>query len=432
MTREMVFERNLTGSYMKIMAEKDHCFDEQVLLGRSISGLLPVEKSFLDGRGQYWFGISGKQSLDTFCSIKDIEMEFIEQVIIGVCNEVEILERNLLDVNCLSLEPEMIYVSNQDRELFFTFLPGMQENLLDQFRKLMEYLLTKVDHKDPAAVEAAYGVYAKCTEEGYSLTDIRSAIVDAKMKKHEKQETSAADTEQLDLDMIRELNTAMEDSKEELARSPKSSAKKSLLQNDDYSQQAGKSGKRKIRTRLPEGEIRTKREHGKVIAKKSLIDRIRNLILHALDELKGEYPEDDTWQNMDWRKEWTRDVIEPEEASLQETILPEIHPTVCLSNYEPYPDGILLYEGSERLGNIRLSEGKTNIGKGADADAEIPRDTISHLHAVINRKEHEFYIEDMNSMNGTFVNGEALSYKEKRLLKMNDIIRFADVKYRFV
>ena len=62
----------------------------------------------------------------------------------------------------------------------------------------------------------------------------------------------------------------------------------------------------------------------------------------------------------------------------------------------------------------------------------IGKDTISRFHAVINKENQEFYIEDLNSTNGTFVNDEVLAYKEKKLLKSNDIVRFADVKYRFV
>ena len=40
--------------------------------------------------------------------------------------------------------------------------------------------------------------------------------------------------------------------------------------------------------------------------------------------------------------------------------------------------------------------------------------------------------EDLNSTNGTMVNGEALSYKERRKLEINDIVQLADVQYKFV
>ena len=88
---------------------------------------------------------------------------------------------------------------------------------------------------------------------------------------------------------------------------------------------------------------------------------------------------------------------------------------------------MLLYEGMENRSNIIIDKDCTRIGQGDEADAVIGKDTISHFHAVINRENQEFYLEDLNSTNGTFV-----AYKQKKQLKSNDIIRFADVKYRFV
>jgi pSer/pThr/pTyr-binding forkhead associated (FHA) protein len=62
----------------------------------------------------------------------------------------------------------------------------------------------------------------------------------------------------------------------------------------------------------------------------------------------------------------------------------------------------------------------------------IAKDTISRYHARIECENSDYYLEDLNSTNGTFVNEKQLTYKEKRKLESNDIIRFADVKYRFV
>jgi pSer/pThr/pTyr-binding forkhead associated (FHA) protein len=73
----------------------------------------------------------------------------------------------------------------------------------------------------------------------------------------------------------------------------------------------------------------------------------------------------------------------------------------------------------------------TRIGNGSEADAVIDRDTISKLHARIDREESDFYIEDLNSTNGTFVNEEPLAYKERRKLQVNDMVSFADIRYRF-
>jgi len=111
---------------------------------------------------------------------------------------------------------------------------------------------------------------------------------------------------------------------------------------------------------------------------------------------------------------------------------PEYYPTVCISVKESDVDGLLKYEGNLTLEDIWISEDEIRIGKGYGVSASINVDTISHLHARIMRDASEYYIEDMNSTNGTFLNDEMLPFHEKRKLEKNDSVRFANVTYRFV
>ena len=111
---------------------------------------------------------------------------------------------------------------------------------------------------------------------------------------------------------------------------------------------------------------------------------------------------------------------------------PVIHPTICLSSYVGKARGVLLYQGSDKLDDIRVEGSSVRIGYGRDADIRIDRDTVSNLHARIDREGDTYYIEDLNSTNGTFVNDEPLAYKERRKLESNDSVRFAEIRYRFV
>ena len=72
--------------------------------------------------------------------------------------------------------------------------------------------------------------------------------------------------------------------------------------------------------------------------------------------------------------------------------------------------------------DIMLKDGSARIGYGKEADISINRETISQFHARIHKEEDGFYIEDLNSTNGTFVNEEPLVYKEQRKLAYNDIV----------
>ena len=178
--REILYERNLTGSFMKIPACLSASFDEKIMLKRKLPGLLPVEKCYVNAMGQYWYNITGKQSVDTYCRMKEIGIDFIERIIISICSQIEILEWNLIDTNCLMLDPELVYITNQTQEIIFTLYPDAKGNLAQELQHLMEYLLTKIDHKDMDAVHAAYGIYEKTLDPSYSVIDIRDAIVEAK------------------------------------------------------------------------------------------------------------------------------------------------------------------------------------------------------------------------------------------------------------
>lgn len=71
------------------------------------------------------------------------------------------------------------------------------------------------------------------------------------------------------------------------------------------------------------------------------------------------------------------------------------------------------------------------IGSQKDADIIIGNEAVSRLHARINKSEGVYYIEDLNSRNGTWVNGKLLHYMEKIALRNGDVIAFADERFRY-
>ncbi len=67
-----------------------------------------------------------------------------------------------------------------------------------------------------------------------------------------------------------------------------------------------------------------------------------------------------------------------------------------------------------------------------NVDYCLENDAISRYHAKIFKEENQFYITDLNSTNGTFVNGEVLMPYQKKELHIEDEVMFANIKYRMV
>lgn len=425
--REIVYERNVTGSFMRIAAPAEGGVDERLLLRRKLPGVLAVEKAYVNGGGQYWYNISGKQSLDTYCSVKEIRMDFVEQLIISVCSLLERMEWNLIRMDCLMLDPELVFISNASQDFVFTLYPGGTQKVEQEFQMLMEYLMKKVDHKDTEAVRAVYQIYEHTLEEGYQITDIRSLLFRDKsgLKQDEEWNRSVASGNgKQSMGKNNRANLKCEADRYEDAEQCLSEMHEKTVKNQ---------GTEKAKIDFRKG-IRTDRVHK--TQNGTGIWRVMKAKLVAWGILQdSENPQSiNNTKLVEEKRSKKREaeVIYPDlEAEIEPEPVPEIHPTVCLTSFHGQTRGELRYMGNEGFVDIMLKDGSARIGYGKEADISINRETISQFHARIHKEEDGFYIEDLNSTNGTFVNEEPLVYKEQRKLAYNDIVQFADIRYRF-
>ena len=102
--------------------------------------------------------------------------------------------------------------------------------------------------------------------------------------------------------------------------------------------------------------------------------------------------------------------------------------TACLAGVrEP---GLFLRSESAAYPDLRVGKESFMIGKKKDAvDGWLKARGISRIHAKISREEDCYYLTDLNSTNGTFLNGGRLGVNEKARLRPGDSVGFADIRY---
>ena len=72
------------------------------------------------------------------------------------------------------------------------------------------------------------------------------------------------------------------------------------------------------------------------------------------------------------------------------------------------------------------------IGKQEDlVDFKMGKETVSRLHLKIDQKEERYFIQDLNSTNGTMLCGRLLENNEEAELFTGDEISIAGYRYRF-
>ncbi len=355
--------RNLKGSYMVIATEYEpEPFQEKMLRHNPIEGVLVPFSETRDMERKLWYEITGKQSLELVLSNQEMGQELFCQVLSQLCSVVEKLDAFLLNENGILLEAESIFIDRGIGQVVFTYLPGKTGALAASLQRFVEYLLSKIDHKDTAAVKIAYEVYEKTLKEGYTLADIRESI----KLPYEREESSA------------------------------------VL------------------------ESRTDRE---LPVNRSFVEEPT---VGALVPLKEQWVKcQKFWKN---RLARGRRRIRKEPIVFTPESEPEniVHPTVLLSEVSEPQRGILHYEGTGSGSDITIDKTPFVIGSDPSCDACIRNRAVSRQHARITQTEDIYFIEDLNSSNGTTVGGELLNYKTRVSLQTNEVILFANEKYRFL
>jgi len=91
---------------------------------------------------------------------------------------------------------------------------------------------------------------------------------------------------------------------------------------------------------------------------------------------------------------------------------------------------LIIIEGTTEIGKVfPLGNGLT-IGRSPDNDIVLANSFVSHIHARILEKNGAYFIEDLNSTNGTFLGGKRILKPAQ--LKSGNRIRIGKTLLEFV
>ena len=139
------------------------------------------------------------------------------------------------------------------------------------------------------------------------------------------------------------------------------------------------------------------------------------------------------------------DVLNPTPPSTESTkegvVLRSESPTPSLANTlfnqkvvetakEPLAVLEVLNEGPSKGIRYSVRTPLAQVGRGANNDVRLTDESVSEVHAKLERRDDGWYVVDMNSTNGTYVGGSRVT-GERRLDDTPDV-RFGGVKLRFI
>ena len=372
---EIKYKRKHNESFMIIEnIEAVESFEKKMIEENEIGPLLRFSKIVIDGKDQYWYNISNKVTLKDYLEVEELTIDLLEKIILYLHLSCEEIGKYLIDVNHISISPETIYIEKDSLgfKVSLCYLPGFEKTIQEQFREVIEYLMTIASGDNRRLNEIIYGIYDKCLRNDYTLIELVEYI----------SENSP---------LVTEVELP-EDDFETLKDEESSNTLSEFYFEDDFE-------------------------------KLSLGERISDSFRNLFKRNEGAIKKASKSKTNELLKEDF--VIEPD-IEINE-------PTVLLRGEDLKCKGKLVYDGKDGEDDFLISTDNFKIGsEGTKNNAILHSKAVSHHHAKITKENDEYLLWDMNSTNGTFVNGKECYYKQPVRLSIMDKIRFADVSYVFM
>lgn len=401
------FVREMDKNYLKIVNDtgcSDYCM--KMLENNDIEGFLPTRSVSVNNQLSYLYDISGNIPLEEKYSGKELSAEDIVRIAGQIREIIEVSESYMLNIDGVLFDIRYIFCGINDMSWNFVYNSSAASDARDGIKRVLEFILGKLDHKDGNAVILGYGLYKRVCHGEIPITRI--------------------------FDNIEELTEDKKDVEYELNRRQYPSVMpESIIQEEE---KTSPDYKKYIISGVAVGVaavILAAVLSGAAMAVVVFLICIAVLAAFLIFKMRGQF----------WERIVRREVDMPYEADTPQLSVSRQNVMAGVTSNIVDNATVLMSMENTSLRRIvkdgprdeyMLTQGNVSIGSGASADILIKDSGISRLHARLTKEGEMYFIKDMNSTNGTWVNEHRLSVYEMCPVKNGDIIRLAQSRFELI
>ncbi len=438
----------------------DECseFEYKMIKNNTIESLLSVQRRIIDGRDIYYYDVTSKQQMSTLHSYVQISLEDVRMICESIAVMVQNINMYMLDLAKVILNPKYMYVDISEKRVQFVYYPCKrqeEDDCDDSIRRLFEYILEHFDHSvEKEQLMTMYMVYQKVVQKEYNLESFNELVRECSLeiqkeeKEKEKEEKHGNNNDEAligDLTEQEELHSEkIGVNKIPISAVPAENIGDEVEVRDEQLLKYQKIIKAISIAMIILGVLK--------IVVPGIIPLPINITASALLVVLGTA----VLTGISAIPKYMFVKMQPRHSSqkYEVTIPPhsEFEPlrndlsTEVIQMHEPQTMLLSDYinnikSGGNISGKITLISQETHelleiikfpclIGSmGEKCDKVVPKKLISRLHCCIADSKEGYYIEDMNSTNGTFVNEKRLTPNNRHILNNGDKVRLATYVY---
>lgn len=363
------YRREGNKSYLIIAAKEEQDYQIRMIQENQVAGLLVMDIRRLNGEEEFYYDITGRQSLSNLFGKRQMSYEDIRGVLISVYSLTEELRRYLVEMNRVIFEAEYCFYNPDTGMAEWIFYEQNEYGECD-FSSLAEFILEHTDHDDKKGVEIGYKFYKLVREANFSIEQM--------------------------VEYIDELYPSVKEEVKKMDEEAFYSLPKPVVTEEEY------ASDKEIHTGIWESTLGRCKEFvgekllfGKRKEKEQSVKEQQPLPVLCMPE----FPEEINTQ--------TELIIPVKRQALRR------FRRLGKNEYIEIPTCLPAIIGKDKK----------------SADIVIDSASVSRVHARLYAQGNNILLQDLNSKNGTYKNGIQLDVHESVILQEGDEICFANLQY---
>lgn len=351
-----------------IEMKSKYAFELGMIEHNAVKGFLKPNIKRVDCRLELGYDISSLQPLSRVLEVRTMNADEIKDFIVDIISATKALEEFLLEASSVVLDPEYIFTDLDLKRYSFIYIPR-SENNKEEMKLLLESILDNINKEDKDCLITVYGMLKECQKRDFVINDLEELLdgnVQTEVKRYEP---------------VVAYETEVENSTEYRDKKKK-----------QFNIFGGIFKGNKSKEQTEEEEF--------------------------LEKVFDGYEPSVSAARLN------------EEKSVFEVRDEEISNTVLLTDIKLNSSGRVLksINGKE---DIEISYLPFIIGKqDRICDYVLDVEGVSRIHLKFFEKNDLLYAVDLNSRNGTYINGKKLENEENTKLNKGDIINICGMSYR--
>lgn len=418
------YEHENGCNYLTVPAEnkKTDSYELKMLTKNKISGLLDVNLKNINNKTYFYYNITSKRQLTKLYELRKIHWEDIETICRSIEQTAAIISDYMLNIDSVLFLPEYMYIDIGKNEINYVYVPDNSYSCAEMLKELFEYILEHYEHgKEKDNLIKVYGIYQKVLDENYSICHFSKIIQEEQIK--EKDSDNGIIIEEIPKEEI--ISEEEQPVKAYKINAAKLTAVGIILLMIIAAIALFFPEKSLVPMSVPICMVILLAGSAALAQIIKYKKRLENTGIVMETVRQKEYILEDTKYHEEYNEE-----EEPQK---------EVGNTVLLSDYlnqKKIPSELkFICQNTDSLSicaeDIRISEFPCVIGSLSEyCNIIIQNELISRMHICVYREENEYYIEDMNSTNGTFLNDRQILPQQRYSLEDGDVLRLANIVYK--